>query len=98
MAVLFTVLCHLSWLFRSSLVVFLDNGSDVAAISVKGAFRKKTIMTTLNKLRDLTVVHKQTECGNPDGVAFVEKISLQHGTVIPDLGAEQHTYSGRACL
>ncbi|MCG6551938.1 MAG: hypothetical protein L7F77_06395 [Candidatus Magnetominusculus sp. LBB02] len=95
-AVLFTVLYPLSWLFifrRSSLAVFLDNGSGVAAISVKGAFRKKTIMTTLNKLRDITVLHKQTECGNPDGVAFVEKIALQHGTVIPGFGATHNVYS-----
>ncbi|MBF0556201.1 MAG: hypothetical protein HQK96_16905 [Nitrospirae bacterium] len=95
-AVLFIVLYPLSWLFifrRAALAVFLNNEKGIAAIAMKGAFRKKRILKTLNQLKDVTITHVKIEMGNPDGVAFVEKIALQHGTVIPGLGAARHVYA-----
>ncbi|WP_420267245.1 hypothetical protein [Candidatus Magnetominusculus dajiuhuensis] len=95
-AVLFAVFYPLSWLFifkRPALAVFLNNEKAIAAIAIKGVFRKKRILRTLSQLRDVAVAHVKIEVGNPDGVAFVEKIALQHGTVIPGLGVAQHVYA-----
>lgn len=95
-AVLFAVFYPLSWLFifrKPSLSVCLDNDNGTAVIDIKGRFRKKRILKTLNHLKDITITHVKIETGNPDGVAFVEKIALQHGTVIPGFGAAQHVYA-----
>ncbi|MBF0402472.1 hypothetical protein [Candidatus Magnetominusculus xianensis] len=95
-AVLFAVIYPLSWLYifrKAAIAVFLDNDNDIAAIAIKGTFRKKKIFKALSQLKDIRVTHREIETGNPDGVAFVEKIALQHGTVIPGFGAAQHIYS-----
>ncbi|MBF0459359.1 MAG: hypothetical protein HQK99_15825 [Nitrospirae bacterium] len=95
-AVLFAVFYPLSWLYifrKPALAVFLDNDNDIAAIAIKGTLYKKRILKTLTQLKEITLRHVEIEAGNPDGVAFVEKIALQHGTVIPGFGAAQHVYT-----
>lgn len=52
---------------------------------IKGSFPVKDISGM--------VIEKETEeIVNPDGMAFVEKISLQHGAVIPGFGEEKVLY------
>jgi len=59
---------------------------------------RKTIGTELTrkpieKLEDIHLRHTKIEVENPDAVEFVEKISLQHGTVIPGFGEAEELYS-----
>ncbi|MBF0318588.1 MAG: hypothetical protein HQL01_02115 [Nitrospirae bacterium] len=95
-AVIFIILYPLSWRFifkRASLGVILNKERDIVEIDITGIFRNKRILRTLNQLKDVTISHVKIEMGNPDGVAFVEKIALQHGTVIPGFGAAEDIYA-----
>ena len=47
---------------------------------------KETIAT--DRIKGISIESRRREIENADAVEFVEKISLQHGTVIPDFGRE----------
>ncbi len=54
---------------------------------------KKRVQKSLSQLKDVRVEHRRFEPENPDAVEFVEKIALQHGTVIPGFGKPQDFYN-----
>lgn len=63
-----------------------DEGT--AVLTVSRTLSRKREEFPLGNIRDVSVVSKTTGIENPDGVAFVEKISAQHGMVIPGFGEE----------
>jgi hypothetical protein len=75
---------HLETIFNSS--------SGKTEIYASGITRKKKDYFSLDSITDVSVDSKKTSIENPDGVAFVEKISLQHGMAIPDFGEETIFY------
>lgn len=62
-----------------------DKKDGTITISVKGIF-KKNIAYSLSGLKAIGVGKRIITPENPDGVSVVEKIALQHGTVIPGFG------------
>lgn len=53
-----------------------------------GLTTKKTGSVPIDRISRLMIEKKTPEIRNPDGVEFVKKISLQHGSVIPGFGDE----------
>lgn len=76
---------------------FLLTGIDRARGEVTVTLRKPlvggVIRKPLDHLKDIKVHHTREEIPNPDAVEFVERISLQHGTVTPGLGEAKEFYS-----
>jgi len=64
----------------------LDTRSGEVRIAVKGGMGKKEMIRPLKDLKDIRISWLRVEPENPDGIAVVEKIALQHGTVIPGFG------------
>jgi hypothetical protein len=75
---------HLETIFNSS--------TGKTEIYLTGITRKKKDYFSLDSITDISVDSKRTSIENPDGVAFVEKISLQHGMAIPDFAEETIFY------
>ena len=69
-----------------------DKGSGKAEISFQGLLRKKRDEIPIRKITHVFIDSKKTEVENPEGVEFVEKISLQHGMSIPGFGEEKTFY------
>jgi hypothetical protein len=71
----------------------VERGKALITISKKGRLGIDIILK--REFKDLANV-RITETGfkaeNPDGVAFVEKIALQHGTAIPGFGGDKVIY------
>ncbi len=76
---------------------YLESIFDIRAgsitISLKRPLFGRTIRRTLEELKGMEISHVRIEPENPDAVAFVEKIALQHGTVIPGFGEVQEFYN-----
>ncbi len=71
------------------LEALFDLSKGLAEISVTGLMRKKTESLPLSAVKNVLIESKKIGVENPDGVEFVEKISAQHGTVIPGFGEEK---------
>jgi hypothetical protein len=69
-----------------------DGEKKVLTISVAGFMKKPKDLIPLNAVSGVMIEIRKTEVENPDGMAFVEKISLQHGIAIPGFGEEQVSY------
>jgi hypothetical protein len=69
-----------------------DKKGGTVTISLKRPFFSKRVKKSLNRLKDIKIVHKRFEPENPDAIAFVKKIALQHGTVIPGFGKTEEFY------
>jgi hypothetical protein len=61
-------------------------------IYLKSLKRKLKESFSVNDVAGIVIEQKKEKIGNPDGVAFVERISLQHGAVIPGLAEEKIFY------
>ena len=61
-------------------------------IALKGHKRKIKESFPVKDISGMVIEKEIEEIVNPDGVAFVEKISLQHGAVIPGFGEEKILY------
>jgi hypothetical protein len=72
-----------------SLHALFDRGRGLAEISVTGLIRKKVESLPLSAVKSVLIETNKIEVKNPDAVEFVEKISAQHGTVIPGFGEEK---------
>jgi hypothetical protein len=76
---------------------YLETTFDIRAgdiaISLKRPLLGKTIRRSLAELQRMDISHVRIEPENPDAIAFVEKIALQHGTVIPGFGEVQEFYN-----
>ena len=77
------------YVFREVLreVVFNSaRGEALLSTSRTGKRAKETI--PLHSIKDVSIETQKRKVGNADAVEFIEKISLQHGTVIPGFGRE----------
>ena len=82
------------FVFREQfLEAVFDRAAAVAEIGVSGMRRKVLERMPLARITGIRIDTTKTEMANRDGVEFVEKISAQHGTVIPGFGEEKTFYS-----
>lgn len=70
-----------------------DRADGTVEISRLWMRRKVLLNKPLESISGIRIDTTKTETVNPDGVEFVEKISAQHGTVIPGFGEEATFYS-----
>ncbi|RMG04446.1 MAG: hypothetical protein D6726_03320 [Nitrospirae bacterium] len=66
--------------------------ADSIIITLMRPVMPKTIRRNRTELRELRIEYKRFEPENPDAIEFVEKIALQHGTVIPGFGKVKEFY------
>ena len=79
-----------TYVFRESLMeVVFNSASGEARIFTRWITKRLKETIALNSIKDISIEKRTQEVKNPDAVAFVEKISLQHGTVIPGFGEEK---------
>lgn len=69
-----------------------DLSSGRVEIALKGLKRKIKESFPAKDISGMVIEKETEEIVNPDGMAFVEKISLQHGAVIPGFGQEKILY------
>lgn len=74
------------------LEVLFDLSRGLAEISISGLTGKKKESLPLSAVKRVLIESKKLGVDNPDAVEFVEKISAQHGTVIPGFGEEKTFY------
>ncbi len=74
--------------FEESLEAVIDRASGTICVEIRKlfGFKRSYGMDDLSEVRQGKVVITPK---NPDGVEFVEKIAIQHGTVIPGFGEEK---------
>jgi len=70
-----------------------DRTAAIIEMSHAWIRRKVLLSMPLESIAGIWIDTKKTEVVNRDGVEFVEKISAQHGTVIPGFGEETTFYS-----
>ena len=79
-----------TYVFRESLMeVVFNTASGEARIFTRWITKRLKETIALSDIKDISIEKRTQEVKNPDAVAFVEKISLQHGTVIPGFGEEK---------
>lgn len=77
------------FIFKEGLIEVVFNASAGEAKIYRTWITKRLKETiAINNLKDISIESRKREIENPDAVKFVEKISLQHGTVIPGFGQE----------
>lgn len=80
------------FIFKSRyLEAVFDKGGQTVTILVGGLTKTKDRFP-LDSVSNVMIETKKTKVENPDGVEFVEKISLQHGMAIPGFGEEKVSY------
>lgn len=77
------------FIFKGSLMEVVFN-TAVGEAKIYTTWIKKKLKETIaiSSLKDISIESRKREVENPEAVKFVEKISLQHGTVIPGFGQE----------
>lgn len=70
------------------LEVVFDRPGGSVRLSWPGIFRKKTEEIPMDSIKSIEIGSAKITPENPDGIEFVERISMQHGGVIPGLGDE----------
>jgi hypothetical protein len=88
-AIIFVVIFPLSriYVFKEHVLeTTVNSKSGKVLLTLTGPLGKKKIESSLAGLRAISVDHIRIEPENPDGIKIVEKIALQHGTVIPGFG------------
>ena len=82
-----------TFVFKDRLIeVVLDSSKGTGRISIAGLLRQRVETISLAEIENVLIETKKFGVENPDAVEFVEKISAQHGTVIPGFGEEQTFY------
>jgi hypothetical protein len=71
------------------LEALFDLSKGLAEISISGLLGKNKESLPLSAVKSVLIESKKIGVENPDAVEFVEKISAQHGTVIPGFGQEK---------
>jgi hypothetical protein len=69
-----------------------DTAAGRAEIFITGITRRKKESIALADIGQVLIESRKQKIENPDGVEFVEKISLQHGVAIPGFGEETVRY------
>ncbi|GAB4414497.1 MAG: hypothetical protein OHK0032_10620 [Thermodesulfovibrionales bacterium] len=86
-------LCR-AYVFREPcLETQFDKASKIVSITLKRLIGSKTIEMPIGSLRDIRISHVRIEPQNPDGIRFIERVALQHGTVIPGFGEAKDLYN-----
>ncbi|MHB8882467.1 MAG: hypothetical protein ACYC69_13275 [Thermodesulfovibrionales bacterium] len=81
------------YVFRDILLsAVFDRSARRAVISQNGLLERRTETVLLSAISRVMVEKKTPVNENPDGVEFVNRISLQHNTVIPGFGDETPLY------
>ncbi len=75
------------------LEVVFNKSNKTVKITRHDLIRRKIETFSLDNLSSIDVESKKFVPENPDGIKFVEKISIQHGSFIPGLGDEQEFVS-----
>ncbi len=75
--------------YDKKLKVEFNNNSKSALITRPGIILNKTEELPFSSIRSVEMGNRKFTPDNPDGVAFVEKISAQHGSYVPGLGDEE---------
>lgn len=88
---LFPLFRKLVFVERQMETVF-DLSSGKVQVSLKGLRKKLKDNFLMKDITGIVIEQKKEKTGNPDAVAFVERISLQHGAVIPGFGEEKTFY------
>ncbi|MCL4492550.1 MAG: hypothetical protein M1510_11765, partial [Nitrospirae bacterium] len=83
-----------TYVFRDSVLrLAIDKETGNMAISMKNIFAENKVSFSLGELDAVRQDHVALSPENPDGVKVVEKIALQHGTVIPGFGKTVEFYT-----
>lgn len=78
-----------TYIFKGRYIeVIFSRRAEIAVILVAGLMNRKREILPLKNITGISVETKKADIENPDGVAFVEKISAQHGMSIPGFGEE----------
>lgn len=94
--VIFTILFLLfrTYVFRDPvLCTEIDKGKGTIAISSENIFGRNKVSLPLSELEGVRQDYVSSAPVNPDGIAIVQKIALQHGTVIPGFGETAEFYT-----
>jgi len=75
--------------YDKKLKVKFNNNANTVLITRPRIILSKTEELPFSKIRSVEIGNKKFSPNNPDGVAFVEKISAQHGSFVPGLGDEE---------
>ena len=75
--------------YDKKMEVTFDNNDGVVRIKRPGFIFRKTETIPVSTVSSVEMGSRKFTPDNPDGVAFVEKISAQHGSFIPGLGEEE---------
>jgi hypothetical protein len=83
-----TFLLSRKFLFKEEefLEAVFDKSDHTVRITRSGIFRKKTETIAWDKIHSVEIGNKKFVPENIDGIKFVQRISLQHGSYIPGLG------------
>jgi hypothetical protein len=77
-------------LFKEKYLEVVFNKSDnTVSIIRSGILKKRTEKIPLEHIKSIDVGSKKFTPENIDGIQFVERISLQHGSFVPGLGDEE---------
>jgi hypothetical protein len=90
--VLLSVLFRVYFFKGRNLELVLDKKAGKVEIFFQGLFRNKRDEIPMWEIDNVLIESKKKEVENPEGVEFVEKISLQHGMSIPGFGEEKTFY------
>jgi len=75
------------------LEIIFDKVSGKVSIILDRPLRTMQGDLSIESIGDILITHRGFEPENPDGIAVVEKIALQHGTVIPGFGERRDFYN-----
>lgn len=93
------VLFFRRFIFRESLMkAVFDAASGEAKIYTTWITEKLRDTIAIGSIKEIRIERRKQEVENPDAVQFVEKISAQHGTVIPGFGKEKVLFLLKLCL
>lgn len=81
------------FVFREQyLEAVIDKKEGILSVRVKGLRTIRTVYQ-LNEIQQVDIGHVVITPENPDGIKVVEKIALQHGTVIPGFGQKKEYFT-----
>ncbi len=82
------------YVFRETLLeTIFDSGRKIITLSFKKVIGAETHSYPMEELSGIRLGRVTVQPQNIDGIKVVEKIALQHGTVIPGFGKRQDLYT-----
>ena len=75
--------------YDKKLNVKFDSNDKIAMITRPGVILGKTEKLPFSSISSVVIGNRKFTPHNLDGIAFVEKISAQHGSYVPGLGEEE---------